>query len=175
MTYGRDVGAASPRQDGKSAFFEPAVGVSESSVAHPSELVFDAGALVGLHAVFAVGDLLLGGSTLADLGEPLLVIAAGEFWGGSGDLFGVHEDSPGQECGINVAEEVALGLVAEVVDGKRGDDGVPMALEGMGSVVGYGVGGAIGSEALAGAVEHGVGDIDEVEMCVGEFLTDESG
>jgi len=97
---------------------------------------------------------LRGGAAFANLLEPEGFVNGVESGGGTGDLFGVDEGAAGAERAEDLGEEGALGVVIDVVDGERGDDGVVGAVDGCGGVVGD----LEGDVGVAGEADAGLGD-----------------
>ena len=113
--------------------FVPAVDVGEAGLAQPCKLHSDGCAAVFLLAEERVGDLLLGGTEGADVGEPAELVGLFELGSGAGDVVGVDEEAAGLKRSEDGLQQGALAFVLEVMDGERRDDGVGVG--GSGSVV----------------------------------------
>ena len=132
--------------------------------------------MVVLLAVEGVRDLVGSGTCFADLLEPEFFVELVESWGWTGDLLGVDEDATGAERGEDLGEERFLGSVVEVVDGERGDDGVLILGErGVGVVGDLEADVGVGCEASTRAIEHGRGDVHEMDVGAGIPGADEGG
>ena len=107
--------------------------------------------------------------------EPEGFVACFERRSWAGDLIGVDEDAVGFEGGVGLFEDGALVRVVEMVDGERRDDGAEIFRKRLGDVVELIPGDiAIAAQARLGKIEHGRGEVDDVEMRGGEAVAEQA-
>ena len=122
-----DSAGTSCDQHGEAVILEEAVGVGETRVAHPGQLVLDARAAVHAHALERAVPSLGAGAEIGGAPPVPVGVVVVEERRRSGDLLGVDEHPSGREHASDASEEVRLAAVVEVVDGEGADHRVPGA------------------------------------------------
>ena len=104
--------------------FVPAIDVGEAGLLQPGDFVAIGCAAVFLLAEERVGNLLFCSSQGTDVGEPAQLVDLFELGRGAGDVVGVDEEAAGAQRSEDGPQQRVFAFVFEVMDGKRGNDGV---------------------------------------------------